>query len=91
MSTIAECLREIMVEQQADVAWAGEPDLLLAAFAKFGGQVTHPLNRIQAVISAARNSKIFESDGFIRACDSTGRREVLLPVFKLKGSAPEID
>lgn len=84
MATIAAALRAVMLERQIDVAWAGEPDLLLAAYERFAGRVVHPLDRVQAVIAAARKSNLFVSDGFIRACDSSGRREVLLPAFKLK-------
>ncbi|MFM0416035.1 hypothetical protein [Paraburkholderia aromaticivorans] len=85
--SIATALRELMLELEADVAWAGEPDLLLAAYEKFGGRVGHPLDRIQAVIGAARKSSLFVQDGYVRACDSSGKREVLLPAFKLKAAS----
>lgn len=86
--TIAEALRTEMLETTSERAWAGDPDLLLSAYEKAGGSVSHPLNRIAAVIQAARRSKLFEQDGYIRACDCTGMREILHPVFKLK-NVPE--
>lgn len=81
--TIAEALKSEMLKENTTVAWAGEPDLLLSAYSLAGGRVTHPLDRIEAVIAAARRSKLFVKDGYIRACDSSGRREILHPCFKL--------
>lgn len=81
--SIASALRDQMLATKESRAWAGDPDLMLAAYEAAGGTVRHPLDRIQAVIAAARRSKLFAQDGYIRACDSTGRREVLHPVFKL--------
>ena len=82
--TIAEALKQTMLEEKAKHAWAGDPDLMLTAYRKSGGRVIHPLDRIAAVISAARKSKLFEQKGYIRACDSSGRREILHPLFVLK-------
>lgn len=84
--SIAAALKKKMLETKETRAWAGDPDLLLSAYGLSGGSVEHPLDRIQAVITAARRSKLFEQRGYIRACDSAGRREVLHPVFKLVGA-----
>lgn len=84
MASIAECLKREMIKQNADCVWAGDPDLCLAAYEHSSGKVVHPLNKIKAVIDAARRSKLFKSDGYIRACDCTGTREILNPCFKLK-------
>lgn len=84
MPTIAECLRDEMVLTQAKRAWDGDPDLCLTAYEKSGGKVVHPLNRIKAVLDAARNSPLFEQLGYIRACDATGCREIKHPVFTLR-------
>jgi len=84
MARIAECLKLEMIKQNSDCVWAGDPDLCLMAYENSGGKVVHPLNRIKAVIDAARRSELFESDGYIRACDSIGTREILHPCFKLK-------
>ena len=73
-----------MLEENAKYAWSGDPDLMLTAYSKSGGRIVHPYNRIAAVVSAARNSKLFKQKGYIRACDSSGRREILHPVFVLK-------
>lgn len=81
--TIAESLKNEMIKAGAKRAWAGNPDLLLSAYEASGGAVQHPMNRIAAVISAARRSKLFKQDGYIRACDSSGRREILHPCFVL--------
>ncbi len=82
--TIAEALKQTMLDEGAKRAWAGDPDLLLAAYRKSGGRLVHPLNKIAAVLAAARGSKLFEQKGYIKACDSAGRREILHPVFTLK-------
>ena len=82
--SLAEALKSEMLEAKAVRAWCGDPDLCLAAYERTGGRVQHPLNRIKAVLDAARRSALFEQHGYIRACDATGRREVLHPVFKLK-------
>jgi hypothetical protein len=84
--TIAQALRIQMIQSGADRAWAGDPDLLLSAYEKSNGTIVHPLDRIAAVIAAARKSQLFKQDGYIRACDSIGRREVLHPCFKLAQS-----
>lgn len=44
----------------------------------------HPLNKIKAVLDAARRSDLFKHDGYIRACDASGTREILHPTFALK-------
>lgn len=82
--SIAEALKQTMLEEKAKYAWSGDPDLMLTAYGKSGGRVIHPLDKIAAVVSAARKSKLFEQKGYIRACDSSGRREILHPVFVLK-------
>lgn len=81
--TIAEALKGEMIKAKAKRAWAGDPDLLLSAYAIGGGAVVHPLDRIAAVIAAARRSSLFKQDRYIRACDNSGRREILHPVFIL--------
>lgn len=83
-ATLAECLRDEMIDRNADEIWSGDPDLCGAAYARFGGKVSHPLNRIKSVIDAARKSSLFEKADFIRAHDSSGMRQVLIPIFKLK-------
>ncbi len=81
--TIAEALKSEMVKTKAKRAWSGDPDLLLSAYEASGGKVVHPMDRIAAVISAARRSELFKQAGYIRACDSSGRREILHPCFEL--------
>lgn len=81
--TIAEALKCEMLRTKEKRAWAGDPDLLLSAYRISGGAVVHPLDRIAAVIAAARKSSLFMQEGYIRACDSSGRREILHPCFKL--------
>lgn len=80
--TIAERLAAEMRRHGTKFAWAGNPDLLLNAYQ---GEVLHPMDRIAAVIAACRRSKLFRQDGYIRACDATGRREILHPCFVLVG------
>lgn len=84
MPTLAECLREEMIERRENEVWSGDPDLCISAYIRFGGKVSHPLNRIKSVIDAARRSNLFEPADFIRAHDSAGRRQILIPVFKLR-------
>ena len=84
MTTLAEHLRDEMLERTVDEVWSGDPDLCAEAYARSGGKVYHPLNRIKAVIDAARKSPLFEPADFIRAHDSSGRRQVLIPVFRLR-------
>lgn len=80
--TIASRLRQLMIERDIENAWAGNPDLMLEAYQ---GRVRHPMDRIAAVIAAARRSPlVFRQAGYIRACDSTGRREILHPCFVLR-------
>ncbi len=81
--TIAEALKSEMIKSKAKRAWAGDPDLLLSAYESSGGSVQHPMDRIGAVIAAARRSSLFKQSGYIRACDCSGRREILHPVFTL--------
>lgn len=84
--TLAEHLRDEMLEKNEELAWAGHPDLCIAAYLRSGGKVRHPLNKIKAVLDAARRSPLFKHDGYIRACDSTGLREILHPVFALRNA-----
>lgn len=84
LPTIAQALKEEMLRTGAEVAWSGDPDLMLAAYQASGGSLEHPLDCIAAVLRAARKSPLFVSDGYIRACDSTGRREILHPCFVIK-------
>lgn len=81
--TLAEHLKTEMLKRGEDTVWAGDPDLCLTAYTSFGGKVEHPLNRIAAVITAARKSKLFVHDGYIRAVDSSGTKEIKHPCFKL--------
>lgn len=62
MASIAQHLKDVMIETGAEIAWAGDPDLLLTAYARSGG---------------------IEADGYIRACDCSGTREILHPAFKI--------
>ena len=89
MLTLAEHLRDELISRAEDSAWAGEPDTCISAYLRSNGRVKHPLNRIKAVLEAARRSDLFFHDGYILACDSTGTREINHPVFKLKSSAGE--
>lgn len=82
--TLAKALRDEMKRTGAKRAWSGDPDLCLTAYECVGGRVVHPLNRIKAVLDAARRSDLFEQRGYIRACDITGRREALHPQFVLR-------
>lgn len=91
MPTLAEHLKQVMLEENIDHVWAGDPDPLIEAYLRSGGKVYHPLNRIQATLAAARRSKLFVHDGYIRACDSSGTREILHPVFALKKEASPVD
>lgn len=93
MPTIAQCLADQMKKDGKQNAWAGDPDLLLEAYEASGGNVIHPLNRIKAVLDAARRSNLFRQSGYIRACDSAGRREIRHPLFMLKEhlDAPDQD
>lgn len=84
MTTLAEHLKLEMLKQGADIVWAGDPDLCISAYLRSGGKVEHPLNKIKATLDAARRSDLFVSDGYIRACDSSGTREILHPTFKIK-------
>lgn len=84
MTTIAEHLRDEMLAQEANQVWAGDHDLCISAYLRYGGKVEHPLNRVKAVLDAARRSPLFVHAGYIRACDMSGRREILHPVFRLK-------
>jgi len=81
--TLAEHLRDEMLENEAEYVYCGHPDLCISAYERSQGKVEHPLNKIKAVLDAARRSPLFKQDGYIRACDSTGMREVLHPVFAL--------
>jgi hypothetical protein len=81
--TIAEALKAQLLAEDSVTVWAGDPNLLLTAYEATGGRVVHPRDRIVAVLTAARRSKLFKQSGYIRACDFTGRREVLHPVFIL--------
>lgn len=83
-STLAEHLRDEMLEREARCAWAGDPDLCISAYQRSAGRVQHPLNKIKAVLDAARRSDFFKHDGYIRACDASGTREILHPTFALK-------
>ena len=81
---LADCLKAAMIDSGAKRAWAGDPNLCHEAYARSGGTRVHPLNRIKSVIDAARRSPDFVQVGYIRACDASGRREILHPVFVLR-------
>lgn len=83
-NAIAEALRDEMLSTGAKRAWWGVPELMQTAYMRAGGRVAHPLNRVKIVIEAARKSELFVANGYIRAQDSLGRREVLHPVFVLR-------
>jgi hypothetical protein len=88
--TLASALIKEMKLQKATRAWAGDPDLCIGAYLRVpGGKVQHPLNRIKAVLDAARRSPLFTQEGFIRACDITGTREILHPCFVLAADAQQ--
>ena len=89
MPTLAEHLRDEMRANERTHAWAGDPDLCIGAYLRSGGRVEHPLNKIKSVLDAARRSPLFVHDGYIRACDCTGMREILHPVFILKPDTKE--
>lgn len=80
---IAQSLKAVMLEQGAKRVWAGDPNLCHDAYERSGGSQVHPLNRIKSVIDAARRSPDFVQVGYIRACDASGRREILHPAFAL--------
>lgn len=82
--TLAAHAADAMNEAGASRLWAGDPNLCHDAYSRAGGTRVHPLNKIKSVIDAARKSDLFKPGGYIRACDATGRREVLHPVFVLK-------
>lgn len=86
MPTIAQCLVEQMKADGRTKAWAGDPDLLLSAYEASGGAVVHPLDRIKAVLDAARRSTLFHQPGYIRACDRTGMREIRHPYFEIRST-----
>lgn len=88
MPTIAECLRDEMLERGEAVIWSGDPDLCLAAYKRSSGTRSHPLNRIKSVIDAVRRSPLFDQDGYIRSHDDIGR-QILIPAFKLRLTKPE--
>lgn len=89
MPTLAEHLRDELLSRSEDSAWAGDPDTCICAYMRSNGRVEHPLNKIKAVLDAARRSDLFFADGYITACDSSGTREIQHPVFKLKASVAE--
>lgn len=82
--TLAEAAKHEMQARGEEVIWAGDPDLCISTYMSTGGKVEHPLNKVKAVIGAVRRSSLFEQDGYIRACDSSGTREILHPCFKIK-------
>ena len=82
--TLAEHAAAYLKEHGETKVWAGMFGACGEIYFRFGGRVQHPLNRTRAVIDAVRKSKLFYHGGYIRACDTTGRREILHPVFKLK-------
>lgn len=88
-TTLAECIKAEMVEAGETKIWAGKFGLCGEAYARFGGKVQHPLNRTKAVIDAARRSPLFDQIGYIRAIDTSGRREILHPAFALRSDQAE--
>lgn len=82
--TLAVAAKRVMIERSAKYLWAGDPDLCLQAYELSGGNRVHPLNRIRSVIDAVRRSPDFVQVGYIKACDSTGRREIMHPAFSLR-------
>lgn len=84
MPSIAQCLLDEMQKNNRTKAWAGDPNLLLDAYEASGGKVVHPLNRIKAVLDAARWSDLFRHAGYIRACDQSGMREIRHPYFEIR-------
>ncbi|MGJ8517648.1 hypothetical protein [Carnimonas bestiolae] len=89
MKSIAEHLRDVLTEEGMTYAWRGRPDELLEAYQRTGGKVSHPFNRLDAVISAARKSPLFEPHGYIKCCDCHGVRETYHRVYVLKGCSPQ--
>ena len=84
--TLAQHLADVMSEQGEEQIWVGNPNPLHDAYKRSGGRVVHPVDRMKSVIDAARRSSLFYRGGYVRACDNTGRREILRPLFVLKRS-----
>lgn len=84
--TIAEGIRQQMIDSKRVIAWRGDPDLLLGGFeaaTTTRDGCAHPFARIDRAIAAMNASALFRRAGCIRACDSRGAREILHPVFVL--------
>lgn len=86
---LAQCLKAVMIERGAVRVWAGDPNLCHDVYERCGGRRVHPLDKIKSVIDAARRSPEFVQVGYIRACDASGRREILHPVFGLREKPAE--
>ncbi|MBB4867405.1 hypothetical protein HNP46_006318 [Pseudomonas nitritireducens] len=81
--TIAEHARDVLLEQNLFEICAIEVDICHEAYRRSGGRVSHPYDRIRAVIQGVRDSELFVPDGYIRACDNSGEREINHPNFRL--------
>lgn len=92
--TIAEALRELLLERAVEEGrdpydyyiWQGDPNLLQSAYLRARGRSahTHPLNDMDAVMSAMRRSTLFERVGSIPAHSRTGMaKEVRYAAYKL--------
>lgn len=86
--SIAEHARDVLLEQKLSEICAIEVDACLEAYRRSGGRVSHPYDRIRAVIQAVRESVLFVPDGYIRACDNSGEREINHPNFRLAEAGP---
>lgn len=81
--TLADHVIDVMLEKDyCDISGA-DIELLGEAYERFGGKISHPLDRNVATMAAVRRSQKFEHDGLIRAADSMGR-SAKLATFKIK-------
>lgn len=87
MKTIAEHLKDIMLESNIEYAWQGNHGILTEAYSRTGRKLIHPLNRIKAVMNSVARSDLFVHSGYIKAVDISGRREVNHRCFKLKDAS----
>lgn len=81
--TLADHVIEVMQEKGFDDISGADIEILSEAYARFGGNIGHPLDRNSAAMAAVRRSNKFVHDGLIRATDSMGRN-AKLATYKFK-------
>jgi hypothetical protein len=82
--SIADHALDVMREEGETLIYDRKLNICHEIYERSGGTRIHPQNKLKSVMDAVRKDKRFRPFGYLRACDCTGKREILHPVFTIK-------